>query len=203
MRAAYERIVERTEDFALAMTLEMGKPLAEARGEVTYGAEFFRWFSEEASGSRPLHGRARRAASRLLTMRQPVGPTLMITPWNFPLAMGTRKLGPALAAGCTAVVKPARQTPLTMLLLAKTLEEVGVPPGVVNVVVTSRTSDVIGPLMQDRRLRKVTFTGSTAVGKQLIAQSVRRAGHRGVRGQRGAQRMIHRAARRCRRRPAG
>ncbi len=171
LRAAYERIVERTEDFALAMTLEMGKPLAESRGEVSYGAEFFRWFSEEACRIRGSYTTNPAGGSRLLTMRQPVGPTLMITPWNFPLAMGTRKLGPALAAGCTAVVKPARQTPLTMLLLAKTLEEVGVPVGVVNVIVTSRTSEVVGPLMADRRLRKVTFTGSTAVGKQLIAQS--------------------------------
>ena len=171
LRAAYQRIVERTEDFALAMTLEMGKPLAESRGEVAYGAEFFRWFSEEACRIRGSYTSNPAGGSRLLTMRQPVGPTLMITPWNFPLAMGTRKLGPALAAGCTAVVKPARQTPLTMLLLAQTLEEVGVPAGVVNVVVTSRASELIGPLMQDRRLRKVTFTGSTQVGKQLIAQS--------------------------------
>ncbi len=172
LRAAYQRIVDRTEDFALAMTLEMGKPLAEARGEVAYGAEFFRWFSEEACRIRGSYATNPASdATRLLTIRQPVGPTLMITPWNFPLAMGTRKLGPALAAGCTAVVKPARQTPLTMLLLAKVLEEVGVPAGVINVIVTSRTSDVIGPLMRDRRLRKLTFTGSTEVGKQLIAQS--------------------------------
>ncbi len=145
--------------------------LLESRGEVAYGAEFFRWFSEEACRIRGSYTSNPAGGSRLLTMRQPVGPTLMITPWNFPLAMGTRKLGPALAAGCTAVVKPARQTPLTMLLLAQTLEEVGVPAGVVNVVVTSRASELIGPLMQDRRLRKVTFTGSTQVGKQLIAQS--------------------------------
>lgn len=171
LRAAYQRVVERTEDFALAMTLEMGKPLAESRGEVAYGAEFFRWFSEEACRIRGSYTANPAGGSRLLTMRQPVGPTLMITPWNFPLAMGTRKLGPALAAGCTAVVKPARQTPLTMLLLARTLEEVGVPAGVVNVIATSRTSDVVGPLMRDRRLRKVTFTGSTQVGRQLIAQS--------------------------------
>ncbi|MBK9100639.1 MAG: NAD-dependent succinate-semialdehyde dehydrogenase [Austwickia sp.] len=171
LRAAYERIVERTEDFALTMTLEMGKPLAESRGEVAYGAEFFRWFSEEAVRIRGSYTTNPAGGSRLLTMRQPVGPTLMITPWNFPLAMGTRKLGPALAAGCTAVVKPARQTPLTMLLLARTLEEVGVPAGVVNVLATSRTSEVVAPLMTDRRLRKVTFTGSTQVGKQLIAQS--------------------------------
>ena len=137
----------------------------------SYGAEFFRWFSEEAVRIRGSYTTNPAGGSRLLTMRQPVGPTLMITPWNFPLAMGTRKLGPALAAGCTAVVKPARQTPLTMLLLARTLEEVGVPAGVVNVLATSRTSEVVAPLMTDRRLRKVTFTGSTQVGKQLIAQS--------------------------------
>ena len=127
LRAAYEKITERTEEFALLMTLEMGKPLHEARGEVAYGAEFFRWFSEEAVR---VHGRwatAPNGATRLMTMKMPVGPTLMITPWNFPLAMGTRKIGPAIAAGCTMVVKPASQTPLSMLALAALLDEVGLP----------------------------------------------------------------------------
>ena len=171
LRAAYEKIVERTEEFALLMTLEMGKPLAEARGEVAYGAEFFRWFSEEAVR---IHGRysvAPNGASRLLTMKQPVGPTLMITPWNFPLAMGTRKIGPAIAAGCTMVVKPASQTPLTMLLLTQLLEECGVPAGVLNVITTAHTGEVMEPIIRDPRLRKLTFTGSTGVGQKLVEQS--------------------------------
>ncbi|HEX8971972.1 NAD-dependent succinate-semialdehyde dehydrogenase, partial [Oryzihumus sp.] len=171
LRRAFEAITARADDFAMLMTLEMGKPLAESRGEVTYGAEFFRWFSEEAVR---IHGRwstAPNGATRLMTMKQPVGPTLMITPWNFPLAMGTRKIGPALAAGCTMVVKPASQTPLTMLALADLLTECGVPAGVLNVVTTSRTGDVMEPLIRDPRLRKLTFTGSTPVGKRLVEQS--------------------------------
>ena len=171
LRRAYEAIVARTDDFALLMTLEMGKPLAEARGEVAYGAEFFRWFSEEAVR---IHGRyavAPNGATRLMTMKQPVGPTLMITPWNFPLAMGTRKIGPAIAAGCTMVVKPAAQTPLTMLLLTQVLVECGVPAGVLNVVTTAHTGAVMEPIIRDPRLRKLTFTGSTEVGQRLVAQS--------------------------------
>jgi succinate-semialdehyde dehydrogenase/glutarate-semialdehyde dehydrogenase len=171
LRAAFERITERAEDFATLMTLEMGKTLAESRGEVTYGAEFFRWFSEEAVR---IHGRwstAPNGATRLLTMKKPVGPTLMITPWNFPLAMGTRKIGPAIAAGCTMVVKPAGQTPLTMLALAELLRECGLPDGVLNVITTSHTGDVMEPIIRDPRLRKLTFTGSTAVGRRLVEQS--------------------------------
>jgi succinate-semialdehyde dehydrogenase/glutarate-semialdehyde dehydrogenase len=171
LRAAYEIMHERAEELATIMTLEMGKPLAEARGEVTYAAEFFRWFSEEAVR---IHGRyavAPNGATRLLTMKQPVGPTLMITPWNFPLAMGTRKIGPALAAGCTMVVKPAHETPLSMLALTGILEEVGVPAGVVNVITTTHSGAVCEPLIRDPRLRKLTFTGSTAVGKVLVEQS--------------------------------
>jgi len=171
LRAAYEKLIERTEEFATLMTLEMGKPLAEARGEVAYGAEFFRWFAEEAVR---ISGRwmiAPNGATRLLTMKKPVGPTLMITPWNFPLAMGTRKIGPAIAAGCTMVVKPATQTPLTMLALAQLLEEVGIPAGVVNVITTSRTAQVMEPLVRDPRTRKLTFTGSTPVGRTLVEQS--------------------------------
>src|SRR5690349_5425370 len=171
LRAAYEKITERAEDFALLMTLEMGKPLAESRGEVAYGAEFFRWFSEEAVRIAGRWSTAPNGATRLMTMKQPVGPVLMITPWNFPLAMGTRKIGPAIAAGCTMVVKPASQTPLTMLLLAQVLAECGVPDGVLNVVTTSRTGDVMEPLIRDPRLRKLTFTGSTPVGKALVEQS--------------------------------
>ncbi|MEO6412018.1 MAG: NAD-dependent succinate-semialdehyde dehydrogenase [Pedococcus sp.] len=171
LRAAFERITERAEDFATLMTLEMGKTLAESRGEVTYGAEFFRWFSEEAVR---IHGRwstAPNGATRLLTMKKPVGPTLMITPWNFPLAMGTRKIGPAIAAGCTMVVKPASQTPLTMLALAELLRECGLPAGVLNVITTKHTGDVMEPIIRDPRLRKLTFTGSTGIGRRLIEQS--------------------------------
>jgi succinate-semialdehyde dehydrogenase/glutarate-semialdehyde dehydrogenase len=171
LRAAFERITERAEDFATLMTLEMGKTLAESRGEVTYGAEFFRWFSEEAVR---IHGRwstAPNGATRLLTMKKPVGPTLMITPWNFPLAMGTRKIGPAIAAGCTMVVKPASQTPLTMLALAELLRECGLPAGVLNVITTSHTGDVMEPIIRDSRLRKLTFTGSTGIGRRLVEQS--------------------------------
>ncbi len=171
LRRAYIAITARAEEFALLMTLEMGKPLAESRGEVTYGAEFFRWFSEEAVRISGRWSTAPNGATRLVTMKQPVGPTLMITPWNFPLAMGTRKIGPALAAGCTMVVKPAQQTPLSMLALVELLTDCGVPPGVVNVITTSRTGDVIEPIIRDPRLRKLTFTGSTAVGRRLVEQS--------------------------------
>ena len=173
LRAAYEKITERADEFAMLMTLEMGKTLAESRGEVTYGAEFFRWFSEEAVRVHGRYSTAPNGATRLLTMKQPVGPTLMITPWNFPLAMGTRKIGPAIAAGCTMVVKPAGQTPLTMLALADLLDGLGLPKGVLNVVTTShgRTGQVMEPIIRDPRLRKLTFTGSTVVGQRLIEQS--------------------------------
>ena len=171
LRKAFTRITDRAEEFALLMTLEMGKPLAESRGEVTYAAEFFRWFSEEAVRISGRWSTAPNGATRLLTMKQPVGPTLMITPWNFPLAMGTRKIGPALAAGCTMVVKPAQQTPLSMLALAELLADCGVPAGVLNVITTTRTGDVIEPIIRDPRLRKLTFTGSTPVGRKLVEQS--------------------------------
>jgi succinate-semialdehyde dehydrogenase / glutarate-semialdehyde dehydrogenase len=171
LRRAYVAITARAEEFALLMTLEMGKPLAEARGEVTYGAEFFRWFSEEAVRISGRWATAPNGATRLVTMKQPVGPTLMITPWNFPLAMGTRKIGPALAAGCTMVVKPAKQTPLSMLALVELLTDCGVPAGVVNVITTSRTGEVMEPIIRDPRLRKLTFTGSTPVGRRLVEQS--------------------------------
>ena len=171
LRAAYERITARADEFAMLMTLEMGKTLAESRGEVAYGAEFFRWFSEEAVRIGGRYAVAPNGATRLMTMKQPVGPTLMITPWNFPLAMGTRKIGPAIAAGCTMVVKPASQTPLTMLALADLLQECGLPAGVLNVVTTSRTGDVMEPIIRDPRLRKLTFTGSTPVGRKLMEQA--------------------------------
>ena len=171
LRVAYERIIERADDFAAVMTLEMGKPLAESRGEVTYGAEFFRWFAEEAPRVHGRYATAPLGGSRLVTTKQPVGPVLAITPWNFPLAMGTRKIGPALAAGCTVVLKPASQTPLTSLLLVEVLHEVGVPAGVVNVFTTARSGATTGPLIADPRLRKLTFTGSTEVGRALLEQA--------------------------------
>jgi succinate-semialdehyde dehydrogenase / glutarate-semialdehyde dehydrogenase len=171
LRRAFELLTARADDFARLMTLEMGKPLAESKGEVAYGSEFFRWFAEEAVR---IHGRwmqAPNGASRLLTLKKPVGPCLFITPWNFPLAMGTRKIGPAIAAGCTMVVKPAALTPLSMLALAGVLDEAGLPPGVLNVVTTTSSSKVGAELMADDRLRKVSFTGSTEVGKSLVRQS--------------------------------
>lgn len=171
LRAVFEAITARAEEFALLMTLEMGKALQESRNEVKYGAEFFRWFSEEAVR---VHGRYQPAPAgtgRILVHKQPVGPCLAITPWNFPLAMGTRKIGPALAAGCTMIVKPAGETPLTMLLLAKLCQEAGLPDGVLSVITTSRSSAVTAPLLEDPRLRKLTFTGSTPVGKKLVESS--------------------------------
>jgi len=171
LRRAYELLIERADDFALLMTLEMGKTLAEAKGEVVYGAEFFRWFSEEAVRISGRWSVAPNGATRLLTMKQPVGPVLMITPWNFPLAMGTRKIGPAIAAGCTMVVKPAHETPLSMLALAALMEEAGLPKGVLNVITTSHSGAVCEPLIRDPRLRKLTFTGSTGVGRRLAEQS--------------------------------
>jgi len=171
LRRAYEFIVRDTDVFAELMTLEMGKPLAESRGEVAYGSEFFRWFAEEAVRISGRYSVAPNGATRLMTLKQPVGPTLMITPWNFPLAMGTRKIGPAVAAGCTMVVKPAAETPLTMLYLAQVMEEAGLPAGVLNVITTSDSGGVMEPLIRDPRARKLTFTGSTPVGRKLIEQS--------------------------------
>jgi succinate-semialdehyde dehydrogenase/glutarate-semialdehyde dehydrogenase len=171
LRRAYEAIVAQTDDLALLMTLEMGKALAESRAEIAYAAEFFRWFSEEAVR---IHGRYMvntTGKGRLLTMRQPVGPCVFVTPWNFPTAMGTRKLAPAIAAGCTMVVKPAQQTPLSMLALAKVLEDAGLPAGVLNVITAKRSGAVIEPLLRDPRTRKLSFTGSTEVGRKLIEQS--------------------------------
>ncbi len=171
LRAAWEMITERADDLALLMTLENGKALKDAKAEITYGAEFFRWFSEEAVRIAGRWSVAPNGASRLLTMRQPVGPCLFVTPWNFPLAMGTRKIGPAIAAGCTMVVKPARSTPLSMLMLAQILAEAGLPNGVLNVITTSTTGEVVEPLIRDPRLRKLSFTGSTGVGRSLMEQS--------------------------------
>ncbi|BDD81138.1 NAD-dependent succinate-semialdehyde dehydrogenase [Tsukamurella pulmonis] len=171
LRAAYEGLVARTDDFALLMTLEMGKALPESVNEVRYGAEFFRWFSEEAVRVAGRYTPAPAGTGRILVSKAPVGPCLAITPWNFPLAMGTRKIGPALAAGATMIIKPAGLTPLTMLLLAQVLKEAGVPDGVISVLPTSHSGALTGPLFTDPRLRKVTFTGSTEVGRTLIGQS--------------------------------
>src|SRR5664280_1809783 len=171
LRRAFETIVERTDELALIMTLEMGKTLPESKAEITYAAEFFRWYSEESVRIDGRYSTAANGQGRVLTMKQPVGPCLFITPWNFPLAMGTRKIGPAIAAGCTMVVKPAQQTPLSMLALARILEESGLPGGVLNLITASSSSETTGPLIADQRLRKLSFTGSTEVGRTLIEQS--------------------------------
>jgi succinate-semialdehyde dehydrogenase / glutarate-semialdehyde dehydrogenase len=171
LRRAYELVLARAEKLALVMTLEMGKALGESRAEISYAAEFLRWFSEEAVR---IHGRYMTnttGSGRILTMRQPVGPCVFITPWNFPIAMGTRKIAPAIAAGCTMVVKPAQQTPLSMLALAGILEEAGLPDGVLNVITAHHSGAVIEPLLRDSRTRKLSFTGSTEVGRTLIEQS--------------------------------
>ncbi|HVR04563.1 MAG TPA: aldehyde dehydrogenase family protein, partial [Solirubrobacteraceae bacterium] len=159
LRRTYEALTARGEELALLMTLEMGKALAESRAEIAYSAEFFRWFSEEAVR---IHGRYMvntTGSGRILTMRQPVGPCIFVTPWNFPMAMGARKLAPAIAAGCTMVVKPAQQTPLSMLALTDILENAGLPPGVLNTITARHSGAVIEPLLKDPRTRKVSFTG--------------------------------------------
>jgi len=171
LRRAWERLVERTDELALLMTLEMGKPVAESRAEIAYAGEFLRWFAEEAVRIEGRWATAPNGGMRMLTMRQPVGPCLLITPWNFPMAMGTRKIGPAVAAGCTMVVKPAKQTPLSMLALAQILHEAGLPAGVLNVFTSRSASKTTGPLIADPRLRKLSFTGSTEVGRQLMGQA--------------------------------
>src|SRR6185436_4624652 len=159
-----EEITERADELALLMTLEMGKSLAESKAEITYGSEFLRWFAEQAVRIDGRYSVAPNGQGRLLTMKQPVGPCLLITPWNFPLAMGTRKIGPAVAAGCTMVVKPAKQTPLSMLALAQILDECGLPAGVLTVFTARSAAKTTGPLIDDPRLRKLSFTGSTEVG---------------------------------------
>ncbi|BCJ35138.1 NAD-dependent succinate-semialdehyde dehydrogenase [Actinocatenispora thailandica] len=171
LRRAYQLLVDRTDELALLMTLEMGKPLAEAAGEIAYAAEFFRWFAEEAVRIDGGYATAPDGASRFLVLRQPVGPCVLVTPWNFPMAMGTRKIGPAIAAGCTMVLKPAEQTPLCALALADILAEAGLPDGVLNVVTTSRPGEVVEPMLRDGRARKLSFTGSTQVGRLLLAQA--------------------------------
>ncbi|MGV9802987.1 NAD-dependent succinate-semialdehyde dehydrogenase [Mycobacterium sp. NPDC003449] len=171
LRSVFDTITARADDIAALMTLEMGKVVAESKGEVKYGAEFFRWFAEEAVRIDGRYTTSPAGTGRILVTKQPVGPCYAITPWNFPLAMGTRKMGPAFAAGCTMIVKPAQETPLTMLLLAKLMGEAGLPKGVLSVLPTSDPGGVTGALVDDGRLRKLTFTGSTGVGKSLVKQS--------------------------------
>ncbi|MFI7008434.1 NAD-dependent succinate-semialdehyde dehydrogenase [Streptomyces sp. NPDC050145] len=170
LRRAHEIVLERAEELALLMTLEMGKPLAEARGEVAYAAEFFRWFSEEAVRIDGGFATSPDGRNRHLVLRQPVGPCLLITPWNFPLAMGTRKIGPAVAAGCTMILKPAPQTPLSTLALTAILAEAGLPHGVLNTLTTSDAAAVVEPLLRGGGIRKLSFTGSTQVGRILLTQ---------------------------------
>jgi succinate-semialdehyde dehydrogenase/glutarate-semialdehyde dehydrogenase len=171
LRRTYEALIANAEDLALLMTLEMGKPVEDSRAEIAYAAEFFRWFSEEAVRVDGRYTVEPNGRGRLLVLHQPVGPCLLITPWNFPMAMATRKLGPAIAAGCTVVVKPAELTPLSMLALTRILNDAGLPKGVLNVITTADPGAATDPLIADPRLRKLSFTGSTAVGKQLIARS--------------------------------
>jgi succinate-semialdehyde dehydrogenase / glutarate-semialdehyde dehydrogenase len=174
LRRAFEIVTARADEFALLMTLEMGKPLAESRGEVAYAAEFLRWFSEEAVRIVGRYGINPEGTGRTIVSQMPVGPSYLITPWNFPLAMATRKIGPALAAGCTVIVKPASLTPLTTLEFVKVLEEAGLPAGVVNVLTTTKSSAVTEPLLGDARLKKLSFTGSTPVGQSLLKQAADR-----------------------------
>jgi len=171
LRRTFDLLQERADDFALLMSLEMGKPLAEARGEVTYGGEFLRWFSEEAVRISGSFGSNPEGTGTIVVSKRPVGPSFLITPWNFPLAMATRKIAPALAAGCTVVVKPAELTPLTTLLFVTLLQQAGLPAGVVNVITTSSAREVSAPIISDPRLRKLSFTGSTPVGRTLLTQA--------------------------------
>ncbi|WP_311647494.1 NAD-dependent succinate-semialdehyde dehydrogenase [Rothia mucilaginosa] len=171
LNRAYTLMTQRTEVIARLMTLEMGKPLDQSRGEVAYAANYLRWYAEEAARNFGRTALAPESGLQITTVRRPVGPCLLITPWNFPLAMAARKVAPALAAGCTAVLKPASLTPLSSLYFASLMREAGLPDGVLNVVTTSRTGEVVSALMADERLRKVSFTGSTAVGRTLLAQA--------------------------------
>lgn len=171
LRRAYEELVARADELALLMTLEMGKPVAESKAEILYAADFLHWFSGEATRITGDFRMNEKGTARVLVQRQPVGPCLFITPWNFPMAMGTRKIGPAIAAGCTMVVKPAKQTPLSMLALADIVDRAGLPKGALNVVTATSSGAVMEPLIRDPRTRKLSFTGSTEVGKVLIEQS--------------------------------
>nr|WP_276584749.1 NAD-dependent succinate-semialdehyde dehydrogenase [Brevibacterium permense] len=171
LRRTFELLIDRADDIAAVMTAEMGKPFAESKGEVTYGAEFFRWFSEEAVRVEGDYSQSPDGKNRMLISREPVGPCILITPWNFPLAMGARKIGPAIAAGCTMVFKPAKLTPLTSLMLVDVLVEAGLPAGVLNLVTSESARRVVTPWMESGIARKVTFTGSTEVGVGLLKQA--------------------------------
>jgi succinate-semialdehyde dehydrogenase/glutarate-semialdehyde dehydrogenase len=172
LRRAYEALNDRADELAILMTLEMGKPVAESKAEIVYAADFLHWFAGQASRIDGRFAVAEKApGQRLLVMKQPVGPSVLITPWNFPMAMGTRKIGPAVAAGCTMVMKPAKQTPLSMLALAQVLEEAGLPAGVLNVITAKSSGSVMEPLIKDPRTRKLSFTGSTEVGRMLMQQA--------------------------------
>ena len=168
LRKAFELMTARLEDFARLITLENGKARADAMGEAAYAAEFFRWFSEEAVRGEGLLARAPASGARILVQQRPAGVAVLVTPWNYPAAMGTRKIAPALAAGCSVVIKPASETPLTMLALMPLLEEAGVPPGVVNVLPSRSSGAVVDAMLRDPRVRVVSFTGSTAVGRKLL-----------------------------------
>src|SRR5947207_5249463 len=171
LRRAYEAMTERADDLALLMTLEMGKPVEETKAEIVYAADFFYWYSGEAQRISGHYGTAYNGKGRVLVLQQPVGPTILITPWNFPMAMGTRKIGPAIAAGRTMVWKPAKQTPLCALALTQILEEAGLPKGVLNLLLAKSSGETMEPLIKDGRARKLSFTGSTEVGRTLIAQA--------------------------------
>ena len=173
LRKAFELMTARSEQFARLMSAENGKSLRDARGEAAYAAEFFRWYAEEAVRVEGTVMRAPSGTNRIVTLHQPIGVSLLITPWNFPAAMATRKIGPALAAGCSVVLKPAEDTPLTALALAELLSEAGVPDGVVNVVTTSTPGPVVSAIINDPRVRKLSFTGSTEVGRILLAQAAK------------------------------
>ncbi len=168
LRRAFELMIDRTEALARLMVIENGKALRDARGEITYAAEFFRWYSEEAVRNEGSLGLAPSGANRIMVVRQPVGVSVLVTPWNFPAAMATRKIGPALAAGCTVVLKPAKETPLSALAIAAILAEAGVPEGVVNVLPTTKPGPLVGAMLADPRVRKLSFTGSTEVGRALL-----------------------------------
>lgn len=168
LRRAFDLMTARLEDFARLITLENGKARADAIGEATYAAEFFRWFSEEAVRADGLLTRAPASGARIMVQQRPAGVAVLVTPWNYPAAMGTRKIAPALAAGCSVVIKPASETPLTMLALMPLLEEAGVPPGVVNVLPSRASGAVVDFMLRDPRVRVVSFTGSTGVGRKLL-----------------------------------
>jgi len=168
LRRAYELMIARADALARLMVAENGKALKDARGEITYAAEFFRWYAEEAVRNDGSLGRSPSGTNRILVQRQPVGVSVLVTPWNFPAAMATRKIGPALAAGCTVVLKPAKETPLSALAIAALLHEAGVPDGVVNVLPTTKPGPLVGAMLADPRVRKLSFTGSTEVGRALL-----------------------------------